>query len=115
MDIDDVAECCHEATRAIQRALGEPISPAWSDTDAETRESARDGVRNALSGTTPEDSHANWVAYKVAHGWAYGETKDHTNKTHPCLVPYTDLPEEQRMKDRVFLTIVDGLYDRLNR
>jgi hypothetical protein len=31
--------------------------------------------------------------------------KDPEAKTHPCLVPYDDLPEYQQLKDRVFLAI----------
>jgi hypothetical protein len=36
----------------------------------------------------------------------YGEVKDAVAKTHPCMVPYDDLPEFQRKKDALFLAIV---------
>jgi len=102
-----IAETCHEANRVVQRALNEPVSPAWTDADLETRGSAVDGVVSALrNGSTPEQSHENWIAYKLEHGWRYGETKSNRDKTHPCLVPYDQLPVEQRMKDGIFTDIV---------
>jgi hypothetical protein len=43
---------------------------------------------------------------KVEGGWKYGETKDPEAKTHPCIVPFEDLPAEQQFKDKLFRTIV---------
>ncbi len=48
-------------------------------------------------------SHANWIEYKLDDGWVYGEEKDPVKKTHPCMVPYDELPHDQRMKDTVVL------------
>jgi len=33
-------------------------------------------------------------------GWIYGEKRDDALKHHPCLVPYEDLSEEEKMYDR---------------
>lgn len=33
-------------------------------------------------------------------GWTYGEQRDDELKTHPCLVPYEDLPEVEKDYDR---------------
>ena len=35
-------------------------------------------------------------------GWVYGPTKDAATKTHPCCVPYTELPPIQKVKDAYF-------------
>jgi hypothetical protein len=35
--------------------------------------------------------------------------KDETAKTHPDLVPFDDLPEHERQKDRLFMAIVHAL------
>jgi len=49
----------------------------------------------------PLRSHRNWMNRKCADGWTYGETKDAKTKTHPCMVPYDDLPEADKIKDLV--------------
>ena len=41
--------------------------------------------------------------------WSYGEVKDAEAKTHPCLIPYDQLPEFQKAKDKLFVAIVDAL------
>lgn len=105
----DIARVVHEANRALQIVNGDPVSERWDDLDAETRASAVDGVRNALTGATPEESHENWTRFKVEHGWVYGPVKDPEAKTHPCLVPYADLPADQRIKDHLFTVIVNTL------
>ena len=60
--------------------------------------------------STPADQHKSWCEFKTADGWVYGETKDFTAKTHPCLVPYEQLPSTQRLKDDNFArTLALGL------
>jgi hypothetical protein len=44
---------------------------------------------------------------KKAAGWIYGPVKDPEKKEHPCIVPYDQLPIEQRTKDYLFKAIVD--------
>ena len=46
---------------------------------------------------------------KQAHGWKYGPEKDPQAKTHPCIVPYDKLPDEQRDKSRLFVAIVRSM------
>ena len=36
-------------------------------------------------------------------------TKDAEKKTHPCIVPYSDLPVVQRAKDYLFREVVHTL------
>lgn len=112
MTPDAIAQVCHEANRALQAIQNDPtipVSPAWVDTDPETRASAVEGVRGVLAGATPEQSHEQWCAFKRAHGWTYGVHKDGITRTHPSLVPYGDLPAEQRIKDALFHAIVQAL------
>lgn len=44
--------------------------------------------------------HENWSAGRMAEGWTYGEVRDDARKTTPCLVPYSQLPEEEKEYDR---------------
>jgi hypothetical protein len=112
LGIDSIARVCHAANRELQIIAEDPaVSPPWDEAPDWQRESARAGVRAMFDGTatTPEEQHETWCAQKVADGWTYGETKDANAKTHPCLVPYAELPPIQRAKDALFRAIVSAL------
>ncbi len=47
-----------------------------------------------------EQVHDVWSQGRIAEGWTYGEERNDQKKTHPCLVPYADLPEGEREYDR---------------
>ena len=102
-----IARAAHEVNRAYCAALGDDSQPPWETAPDWQRQSAIDGVRFHLSGDHgPEASHDNWVYEKVANGWKYGAVKDPDKKTHPCLVPFNELPAEQRAKDHLFSAVV---------
>lgn len=108
--LDAIARVCHEANRAWQIETEDPaVSPPWDEAPDWQRESAIEGVQAALDGLTPEELHDNWAAGKARDGWVYGAVKDPEAKTHPCLVPYDDLPPQQLAKDDLFVAIVDAL------
>lgn len=44
--------------------------------------------------------HEIWAQERINQGWTYGEKRDDTQKHHPCLVPYEDLPEDEKVYDR---------------
>ena len=37
---------------------------------------------------------------RMDEGWTYGGKRDDIHKKHPCLVPYDELPEEEKEYDR---------------
>lgn len=47
-----------------------------------------------------ENAHELWARERLAQGWTYGPKRDDETKTHPCLIPYKDLPEEEKRFDR---------------
>ena len=100
----------HAANRELQIVQGDPRpSPPWDEaSEYQVRESI-DGVQEALRGITPEQSHEAWCARLRAGGWQYGEVKDERTKTHPCLVAFAELPEDQQRKDAVLVAIVQAL------
>lgn len=108
---EEIAKVCHEANRAYCQALGDHSQPAWDEAPPWQRNSAMNGVRfhveNPEAG--PEASHVNWMKEKLDDGWVYGETKDESVKTHPCLVPFHELPVEQQAKDYIFRAIVHAM------
>ena len=44
--------------------------------------------------------HEVWAETRIKQGWKYGEQRNDELKTHPCIVPYEDLPEEEKEYDR---------------
>jgi hypothetical protein len=107
--IDAIARFCHSANRGVQQLQpwsGIDVAADWDDVDPAMQESVRIGVRGVLNGNTPEQSHQLWCDTKTEQGWVYGPVKDPELKTHPCLVPYDQLPVDQQFKDHLFSSIV---------
>ena len=44
--------------------------------------------------------HEVWSETRISQGWQYGEQRNDEQKTHPCLVPYEELPESEKEYDR---------------
>lgn len=109
--VELIAAMCHRVNKAVCEAAGDHSQPTWENAPDWQKESAIDGVLLALTtlDPTPQQNHKNWVDYKLADGWVRGDVKDPVKKTHPCLVPFVDLPIEQKIKDYVFLAVVEGM------
>ena len=44
--------------------------------------------------------HEVWAETRIQQGWTYGEQRNDELKTHPCLVPYEELPDSEKEYDR---------------
>lgn len=44
--------------------------------------------------------HEIWSQTRISQGWTYGPERNDAEKKHPCLVPYEELPEEEKVYDR---------------
>ena len=44
--------------------------------------------------------HEVWAETRIQQGWKYGTERNDELKTHPCLIPYEDLSEEEKEYDR---------------
>lgn len=53
-----------------------------------------------LRETLAERVHDAWAAGRLAEGWRYGPVLDEKLRTHPCLIPYEELPESEKEYDR---------------
>lgn len=53
-----------------------------------------------LRETIAENVHENWAATRLHEGWTWGPARNDTLKQHPCLIPYNELPEEEKEYDR---------------
>lgn len=109
--VDRIAQVCHETNRAYCATIDDFSQTPWAIAPAWQKDSARAGVRQLLTDptTTPRQSHEGWLRAKDADGWVYGPVKDAELKTHPCCVPYDELPSAQRMKDVLFGAVVRAL------
>lgn len=108
MTVEMVAKICHEVNRAYTKAIKDVGLPEWEDAPVEHKNSAISGVIYVIKhpSTTAEEMHDIWMQYKTATGWTYGEVKDAENKTHPCMIPYWELPKEEQVKDKLFIAVV---------
>lgn len=108
-----IARVCHEANRSICEASGDFTQKAWIDSEFWQQQSAISGVQYVLDNpdTSAEDLHNEWCKAKTLDGWVYGDVKDAVRKTHPCLVAYQKLSQDQQSKDVVFRGIVNLLKD----
>ena len=47
-----------------------------------------------------ENAHDIWAKERISQGWTYGPSRRDDTKEHPCLVPYGELPESEKVYDR---------------
>ncbi len=111
MQTDDIARVCHEANRAYCQGLGDTSQKPWDEAPQWQKDSAVCGVRFCQANPTAPASanHESWFKQKAENGWTYGPVKDENAKTHPCMVPFGQLPIEQQRKDMLFKAIVGSL------
>lgn len=106
-----IASVAHEVNRAYCESLGDMSQREWDSSDPWQQLSAISGVRKALEDPTitPEAIHQHWMDEKLKEGWVYGPEKNAAKKTHPCLLPYNELPQSQRTKDSLFLAVIRSM------
>lgn len=80
----------------MEKSLNSTYSPSPIDvSEVELPESLTE-LRESLA----RNVHDVWAESRIREGWRFGETKNETLKTHPCLVPYEELPESEKEYDR---------------
>lgn len=55
---------------------------------------------DALVESISKNVHEVWAQTRISQGWSYGPERNDELKQHPCLVPYEQLPEEEKVYDR---------------
>jgi len=56
------------------------------------------------------NAHDVWAQKRISDGWTYGAQRNDSAKTHPCLIPYDDLPESEKAYDReMVLQVIKAL------
>ncbi len=109
--IEKVAQVMHEAVRAWQKANGEKPAPTWGGAPQWMKHSSVEAVKWRIENPNARTSaqHDRWMNQKKKDGWKHGKTKDGVKKTHPLMVPYSQLPEVERRKDALVNATIDAL------
>ena len=111
MNLNQIAKVCHQANKAFCDVHDDKSQVEWEKCPDCQYNSAINGVKFRIENPDcgHDAMHNNWMAEKIADGWVYGPNKDAIKQTHPCIVPFDQLPEFQQKKDKLFSAIVDAL------
>ncbi len=55
---------------------------------------------NGLIEKMAKNVHEVWAQNRMEQGWTYGVERSDSLKQHPCLIPYDELPDEEKAYDR---------------
>jgi hypothetical protein len=110
-----LAAIAHESNRAFCRMIGDDTQVSWDRAPEWQKDTAVNGIALALGGANPEQLHESWLVEKAKMGTVYGPVKDMDADPplHPCMVPYDQLPAEQRRKDHLYSAVVRAAYQAL--
>jgi hypothetical protein len=108
MDIYKIARICYEVNRAYCQSIGDYSDLPWEESSENRKNSYFEGIRFNIRypNAGPAGLHNSWISNKLHEGWKYGPVKDPEKKEHPCLLPYDQLPAEQKSKDFIFCALV---------
>jgi hypothetical protein len=54
-----------------------------------------------------QNNHDHWAQKRLDEGWRHGLKRNDSEKEHPDLLPYNDLPESEKEYDR--RTVVEAI------
>lgn len=111
MQVEQIAAMAHQVNKLWCELNNDFSQNDWGDAEQWQRDSAIKGVQFRLDNPDAgyDAQHNSWMSEKIGDGWVYGEVKNAEAKTHPCIVPFEQLPEFQQKKDALFCAIVDAL------
>lgn len=58
-------------------------------------------VSDQLLEKLAEQVHITWMNQRIKEGWTYGQTRNDEKKQTPCIVPFQNLPENEKEYDRI--------------
>jgi len=58
--------------------------------------------------------HLRWSWEKRLNGWTYGKVRDEKNRIHPDLIPYNELGEAEKAKDRELVKMIPAILRDIN-
>jgi signal transduction histidine kinase len=61
-----------------------------------------------------EREHVRWVEERIKKGWRFSNVRDYLQKIHECIIPWEQLSEAQREKDRNAVRALPGILAKVN-
>ena len=105
------AEFVYNAARLAAIGSCAPIVPVeWSEREQPFKDQFLDVIERQCGeqrSKSPEELHGSWMQAYITMGWVYGDTYSRENKTHPDLVPYSQLGQLEQDKDAVFVALCE--------
>ena len=109
--IERQAEFVYNSARLAAIAAQAPVIPVvWDEREEPFRLQFIKVIERQvgdLRSRSPEELHGSWMQSYFSMGWIYGEVYSREEKTHPDLVPYTQLGQLERDKDAVFIALCE--------
>ena len=109
--IERRAKFVYDGARLAAQAAQAPIIPVpWEEREQEFRLQFRAVIERQCGdqrSRSPEELHGGWMQAYFGMGWVYGPEYSREKKTHPDLVPYSDLGQLERDKDAVFVALCE--------
>lgn len=108
--IEYISKLIYEATRIEAGWSKRTIIPEeWEKRDVKFRKQFVKIIDTYLSLKklpTPSEAHNSWMQSYFEMGWKYGKIRDVNKKIHPDLLPFEELPKDEKDKDAIFLVFV---------
>lgn len=107
--IDNICRECHTANNSLRLTNNESELPDWEYLSQDLKDNTKNTVLQILDNPsyTAENAHDEWMKHKMTQGWVYGENKDDVKKTHPLLIPFSEMSDIDKLKDQLFIDIVN--------
>ncbi len=109
--IERGAKFVYDSARLAAEAACAPIVPViWDEREQEFKDQFMDVIERQCGDrllSSPEELHGSWMQAYLSMGWKYGEKYDRENKTHPDLVPFSELNQLEQDKDAVFIALCE--------
>jgi voltage-gated potassium channel Kch len=116
VDWEDLPESLKESNRRFAESVGEVISGLGGSLVPLRRlddEGAFPGESEMLERLARKE-HDRWMAALQADGWTYAPPpKDPDKRTHPLLIGWQDLPENEKEKDRDSIRAIPRMLARV--
>jgi hypothetical protein len=105
--VEFVARVAHDAVNAYRAGLGETTRAPFLMDDWDRTQALRMDVEYRIENSNAPVSaeHDRWLQRMQEQGWSFGAELDQAAKTHPLMVPFDKLSEEQRRKSYIIQAI----------
>lgn len=106
--VEQITRVLHEANRQLCALMGDHTQVEWDKAPVEQQDSTLECIDAIIRKPDIPSSelHDQWIADMMDNGWTWGPKKDPEKKTHPCCLSYEEVPEREKVKDRLFKNIV---------